>query len=409
MAQPVKWFRSDMRGAPVRNGTPGSGIAQYMACLITGFGDTPMVSGNITNNKATFAFGAGLTFFRDAVVAITGATPASLNGEHIVRASTDNTITINTGEANGPITGTVTVKYAPIGGWTVPFTAPNIAVFKSTHPESIGHFYQVTDTNAQWMGVKGYEVMQGVNDGTGAYPLGMVSSQVGAQRWKSNAANTLSRFWLLFGDARGFYDFYRSMDANGTLEENWYQPWYVGDLILPPGVIDNYASIVQGHDNSSANHNSTYCPHYNTSAPTVPAGDYYTTLSRNINGDAFSLKRARTVFSSAGNTGWSGQFVIPFQGARRRLALASPRVFDDDRYHRGNLPGFYCSENIFSPALGSNLASWVWPFKNLEARDGSGEFLGRRLMSIACNDTSASSTMNAAPPVVFMDIHGPWR
>ena len=34
----VKWFSSDMRGAPTINGTVGSLIPALDACLLTGFG-----------------------------------------------------------------------------------------------------------------------------------------------------------------------------------------------------------------------------------------------------------------------------------------------------------------------------------------------------------------------------------
>lgn len=406
MAHPVKWFRSDMRGAPVRNGTPGSMLAQYIACAITGFGDATMVSGSVTDNKATLVFSGGLTFFKDSVVLVQNALPASVNGEHIVKISGENTITFDVLAVDGPIGGgTVTVKYAPIGGWTLPFSGPNVGVLRSQHPESLGHYYRITDTNAFYGSVTGFENMASLSQFTGAYPPNAttnVGSGAGLQRWKSQDANTGARPWFLIGDARGFYDFYRHY-MPGTINLNpvdhIFQQFYFGELLPYGNNVDNYASIVSGTNTASYNIASTSNPSYNWITNSIGANDVELSLARNAAGDAGIFKRARSTFGTGFTAHFSGSGFTPFLGPRRRLALSQPRIIDDENVIRGYYPGIFCTEQNLLFA----------PFTNFGVHDGTHEFFGRRMMSIMVNHSSAQTTMPVSPGYVFMDLHGPWR
>ena len=49
----VKWFTSDMRGAPVVSGTAGTLIAMLDACLVTGFGVVTATSVTVSGGVAT--------------------------------------------------------------------------------------------------------------------------------------------------------------------------------------------------------------------------------------------------------------------------------------------------------------------------------------------------------------------
>ena len=62
MIYPVKYFHSDMRGAPTINGTPGALIAALDACLITGFGLTTVTGISVSGGVATATVSAGNSF-----------------------------------------------------------------------------------------------------------------------------------------------------------------------------------------------------------------------------------------------------------------------------------------------------------------------------------------------------------
>ena len=113
----VKWFSSDMRGAPTISGTPGALITALDACLITGFGAVTATGVTVSGGIATVGVPSGQTFAQHAVVLISGATPSALNGEHRVLTSSSTQITFATTAADGAATGTIEIRYAPVGQW----------------------------------------------------------------------------------------------------------------------------------------------------------------------------------------------------------------------------------------------------------------------------------------------------
>ena len=80
MTYPVKWFSSDMRGAPTISGTAGSRIAALDACLITGFGAVTATGITVSGGIATAAVPSGQSFAQHAVVrCIQPNTPTSVD------------------------------------------------------------------------------------------------------------------------------------------------------------------------------------------------------------------------------------------------------------------------------------------------------------------------------------------
>ena len=78
----VKHFYSAMAGAPAVSGTEGSLIATLDACLISGFGAKAVDSATVAGGVCRLNFASGVSAAKqEAVILVTGASPAALNGE----------------------------------------------------------------------------------------------------------------------------------------------------------------------------------------------------------------------------------------------------------------------------------------------------------------------------------------
>lgn len=200
---PVKWAHSGMRGAPVINGTVGTLISALRAFLITGFAPTAAVSATVLDGIATIMLPSGQSFEEHAVVQLGGATTAGFNGEERVITTASDRITVATSAPNGPVAGSITVRYAPVGGWEEVFTKTNVSVFRSTDATGSRMFLRVDDSAATLARVTGYETMTDVDTGTGAFPTATQVS--GGGYWhKAMSANATAVKWRMVGDSRFF-------------------------------------------------------------------------------------------------------------------------------------------------------------------------------------------------------------
>lgn len=204
MPIPVKWAHSGMRGAPTINGTAGSLIAAIKAFLITGFAPTAAVSATVVDGIATIMLPSGQSFEEHAVVLISGATPAELNGEARVITTASDRITVATTAANGAASGSISVRYAPVGGWEEVFSKTNVSVIRSADATGSRMFLRVDDTGTTAARVVAYESMTDVDTGTGSFPTAAQMS--GGGYWhKSGSANATAVKWKMFGDSKAFY------------------------------------------------------------------------------------------------------------------------------------------------------------------------------------------------------------
>lgn len=201
MTIPVKWFTNEMRGAPVLNGQPGSLIALLDACLLTGFGIVTPTAVTVADGVATAPLPYGQSFLEHAAVLVSGATPAELNGEARVLTTSTTQITWATTAADGAASGSIEIRYAPVGGWAKVFSGTNLAVYRSTDVQSNGHYLRVDDAGTTFARVRGYESMTDANTGTGPFPLDAQMSG-GGYWFKSNAANANANRWKVLADSR---------------------------------------------------------------------------------------------------------------------------------------------------------------------------------------------------------------
>lgn len=182
-----------MRGAPKITPQTGTVIAAIDAFLLTGWGITTALSVTVLDGVATAQLQEGSYFDDLAIVLITGATtPAALNGEARVLSHTNNSIKFETDAPNGVAAGSITIKFAPQGGWEKTYIGTNKAVYRSTDPKWSGHYLRVDDSSTQAARVRGYEAMTDVDTGTGLYPTDVQISGGGYwyKSYNSSASTT---------------------------------------------------------------------------------------------------------------------------------------------------------------------------------------------------------------------------
>lgn len=384
----VKYFHSDMPGAPVLKGTAGALIAVLDACLVNGFGlktvDTLVVAGNV----ATANISTGHSAEKDTVVLIAGATPAGLNGEWKVSAVDTNTVSfITEGIADQTATGTITLKLSP-AGWAKPFSGTNLAAYKSLDVQGTGRFLRVSDTTAQAARVIGYENMTAVSTGTGPFPT---TAQLSGGVWwsKSDTADATPRSWVLVSDGRMFY-FARANYQYSGINGLGNELTAFGDF-LPTKSGDPFGTILNGQASDVSQASPVALNNYWES---VPGGtnEFYTPRSYTGLGSSKRMDRAMPTLGSpyiGGTSGTSGgPFPNPTDGG---LYLVPHYLLENTTlFFRGVSPGFYGCPQVIPPGT----------FATRDSITGTVSLPGRALKAITCMNTTG---------VCFIDATGPWR
>ena len=271
----VKYFDSNMTGAPVMSGTAGSLINVLDACLITGFNLKTLDSLNVTGAVAAGTVAAGHGFAVDRFILISGATPAGLNGERKVIGITSTQFTFAApGISDGAASGMVTAKCAPVANWIKAFNGTNKSAYKSTDTAASGLFLRVDDTTTTYAAVRGYESMTDVDTGAGLFPA--TAQLAGPCIVKSSTADATARPWVLIADEKRFYFFARWHASYARYGANFF-----GD-IASFKVGDAYRAALVCDTQSGGGHPSQY-NNFSTVSPglsSVQVGHY---LARDYN------------------------------------------------------------------------------------------------------------------------------
>lgn len=388
---PVKYVHSGMRGAPVVSGTPGSRIGAIDAFLLTGFGAVTAQRVTVAGGIATATLQAGQSFEPHTVIAVAGATPDALNGEARVLTATASQITFATAAADGPASGTITIRVAPAGGWQKVFAGTNKAVYRSTHPKASGFYLRVDDSAATYMRVRGFESMSDIDNGTGPFPA---DAQIaGGGYWvAATQPGNKAVNWDFVADARFFAaawapyaDKYASAPLRGF-----------GDLLprAPAGDVWAVGLSCLGDANSnSINTGSLSAPGGNTSG----SGLY---LPRLHTGQGNSHRPYTASYCGGGDvSGGDGSQPLglapnPVDGSIEFCRLFARAGAADYFGPRADLPGvLYCPQGklqaIFSPR---------------DSVTGSGPLAGRRLVMLP-----TSSYWGQTNGFYAIDTTGPWR
>lgn len=390
MSTPVKYFHSDLPGAPTLNGVAGSLIAVLDACLVDGFGlksaDSVVVSGGI----ATATFSTGHSFEPDVIALVAGATPAGLNGEKRVLTTSTNTITFDaTDIADGTATGTITVKVAP-AGWDKAFSDGQVAVYRSTDAAGTRFYLRVDDSGANNARVVGYEEMTGASTGTGPFPTNAQVS--GGGYWaKANNTSALARTWTICADSRSFSYFVNSVAGSGGASGS---VWSFGDFesVSSADLFNCHLSCAL-----APSHTSTGTPQDSNDFLHVASSGGGVYVARSITGITGAIRptlaASGLAYGSGATSGRGDGVTATYLKPGDDIFTVRKVLIEAGVGVRGVLRGeFYTPQNCHAS------------LSRHQKLNGGGEMSGRKLLTLKCGGTAWTSSWGA----MFLDITGPW-
>lgn len=224
MTTSVKYFHSELPGAPVLSGTAGSRIAVLDACLRDGWGLLTASGVSVAGGVATATFTASHSFEPLSVILVAGASVPAINGEQRVTGTASLSISwAAPGVADGPVSGTITIKLAP-AGW-VKLAGTNKAAYKSGNVSASGCWLQIDDTGAQLARLRAYDAMTDVDTGTGPTPTDAQQSG-GLYMSCSSVASSAARKWIVAASDK----FCIMLIAYSASYPNDYAPYAFGDF-----------------------------------------------------------------------------------------------------------------------------------------------------------------------------------
>lgn len=375
-----------MVGAPVLSGTAGALIAILDAVLVNGFGLQTASAVTIAGGVATVNVPTAPSATVGTVVLVAGATPAGLNGEQRVTATTANSVSFATA-ITGAVTGTVTVKVAP-AGWSKLYSGTNLAAYKITAVEGTGCILKVDDTGATVARVRGYEAMTDMATGTGPFPTVSQWTEPGLWWSKSNAASAEARPWRIVADDRGLYFFPKNADTLGEHQGN-----YFGD-ILSLKSNDPYACILRANSADRSASVVALSDSLEYADPSQSVDGLYAARAANTLGGA--IKHHNTPVMTVGLpllhvTGGSGWvYPSPIDNG----LMLTPLVVYSAAGYRGYFPGMHVSPQLTNAA-----------FSTGDVVEGSGGMAGKTVAVIKLGAPSPGTSQG----VVFVDCLSDWR
>lgn len=384
----VKHAYSSMIGAPVINGTGGSLIAALKAFLVTGWGaksvDSAIISGGVCRlNFASGKSAAGV----HSVIALSGASPAALNGEQRVTASAVGWVEFKTDLPDGSVTGSLSFKM-PSLGWEEVYSKTNVSVFRPVDPRGTRPFVRIDDSNPLYARVQMYEAMSDIDTGTGVAP-----AMAGGYYWhKRSAASTNGIYWLLIGDSRGFY--YAPVPNGASAAAS---PAAFAAATSYAGDIKSYRSGDAWCGHLTGGMSASYDAREGCAFQQGnPAGR---TLMRASHGIGVSIICDKVTFGVTGATSGANALMGSFPSrADNGLRLADILVMDGaiSAGPRGTMPGaYFCPQDGLNAAFGAEL----------KFTQGVGVFAGMTLMSLAIGSPAAA----AGNGLGFWAVNTDWR
>lgn len=381
-ATSVKYIDYTMPGAPVLNNGASSGLGVLDACLADGLGLQSATSVVVSGGVATATFATTPSNRRGTVALVSGATPPVLNGEQRVTNSGANTISWATTAPDGPATGTITIKVAPLG-WSKAFTGTNLRCYKSTDPTSTGCYLRVSDPAGDSMRLIAYTAMTAVSTGTGPFPTtAQVNGGVGWGKTMASTYGSDARPWYVIGDERGFY--FCSVP-------HFFGAQYFGDLVpTKPG--DAYACYLTG---ASTNSDVQYTA-YNMQGTVLNCDGSHGWLARSDTGLGTSRPAEKFHGGALISTIWAGnnQWLVAFPNRADNSLRTMPMVVRSDNSYRGHLPGLHL------PAMDCGAY-----FTRGDILPGTDDLAGRDLFALRHDLQNYEGYHSTA----FVDLTGPWR
>lgn len=205
MARKVKWLHSGLTGAPQMQRALGAYTTILDAVLVTGFNIKTVTGATAASGLVTLPVGSGHGFTADSVVLVDGATGgyAALNAEFDVVSVSDTSVTIASTVTDGAVTGSLTIKFAPLG-WEKLFTDTNRAAYRSKDiTSSRAVLYVNHAARADLASVRGFASMTTIDSGTDQFPSAAQTTGRDVF-WEAPDQNLR---WSIIGDGKTFYVF----------------------------------------------------------------------------------------------------------------------------------------------------------------------------------------------------------
>lgn len=387
----VKFMHADMVGAPVLAGVAGSLINVLDAFLVNGFGVKAVDSGTISNGVCRLAFSGASCADNNAVIWVGGATPAGLNGAQKVTNFSSAWVEFATTLPDGPVSGSVTFKLAPLG-WEKVFSKTNVAVYRPTDPAGTRPYLRMDDTGTSAARVTMYESMTDVDTGLNPCPSAATIAG-GYYWWKKTVASALGVPYFLAGDGQGLFFGAMASQLVGAMGSSGFIACYAGDLKSYRSG-DAFCGFVTGGTSTSMSAVNVQGGIFSVESETTRS------VMRRANGIGSSQTCDRTAHGAtfSGNNGPLG----PAPASVNNGLFMTPIVVSDGgtlatNGPRGEIPGALCS-------IQSGLLGVVG--QGLGQISGTGVYAGKTLlrMQVATRPDGAGSMGTG-----FIDITGPWR
>lgn len=383
----VKHAYSSMAGAPVINGTAGSLIAALKAFWVTGWGSKTVDSAAISNGVCRLTFASGKSAAEvHSVIALSGASPAALNGEQRVTALAAGWVEFKTDLPDSPVTGSLSFKM-PSLGWEEVYSKTNVSVFRPTDPRGTRPFVRIDDSNPLYARVQMYESMSDVDTGVGVSPV-----QAGGFYWhKRSSASANGVYWMMIGDSRGCYVCPAPYEGTNAAALNGFAVTgqYVGDINSSKSG-DAWCSLLTGAPSTS---------YADVSGCVFQAGAAAgRALMRASHGLGGAVACDRNAFNTGGVSGVLGALGAFPSRANNELRLAPILVMDGAAANgpRGELPGgYFCVQSGVLSVYGSAL----------RFTPGEGDFLGKTLLLLTVGQIDGNSSNGLA----WWNVNVPWR
>ena len=400
MTMPVKWFSSEMEGAPNmgQDVAVNKLIPVLRAFLVDGFGSRAVSSATYANGEITFTFSASHKYLVDSVVLASGANEAQYNGEFRVKSVTTTTVVCATDNGTpvaASATGTLAMK-VPSLGWTVKAedSANNRIIFASTDPAANGLALLVD--NGAWNSGKTsgqYGIRAKCRVVSNVVDINTYTIDLGSYPWPASHKFADSA-WYAIGDSRLFHFLPKFMAWN-------WRGWFTfGDGVsVRPGdkfmtmLTTLYSWSVQGSESLWNRTSSGYGRYNDAMRMDTTSNKYIVRPYHQLPG----LVGFRMVGTSLA-TKMGGGFPFPNPSDNGFYVQAEPpMVFAGEADFRGYMPGV---RNPLATDVGLDKAI----LKNLP------NIPGRSLLCLlAANDSYPTESPAATNATMCFDISGPWR
>jgi len=328
MANPVdvKWFSSDMAGAPTLSGEVGKTIGVLDACLIDGFGDITLDSVSVSSSIATATYSAGHGFLDHSVILIAGAGDSYVNGDKRITYVSSTQFTFDaTGAGDGSVSGTITAKVSPVG-WTKDYSGTNKAAYARSDVTATGALLRIDNSgtgSATYIRVRGYESMTDVDTGSGEFPTDAQVS--GGHYWaQSSTASSTTREWRLAADGLSLVLWVNHSGTATAASVN-----YFGDLESEKAS-DAYCAMLTGGVTTSV---ASMSGLVGTSANNKFMPKSYTQVGTSTEG----IFKGHVLNSSG--MGYAGSAYPSALGSQ--VYITKPEIWESATVFRGTIPGVY--------------------------------------------------------------------